>query len=156
MNKIDPDIRFVDDFNGKMEQICSEGLEKSTPFTRLKVLYNNLDKNNLFKDVQELQIKKTVDALAKVIGPDATLPKAKCGRIAELEDLLDVKLKGNFDSDERTAILNEYSVTPHVTKVAAAPLRNLIAEDLKVKLGSIGEKLNISGSSSNLMPPPNP
>lgn len=62
MNKIEPDIRFVDDFNEKMGQICSEGLDTSTSFTRLKVLYNNLDKTKLFKDVQELQIKKTGDA----------------------------------------------------------------------------------------------
>jgi len=60
MNKIEPDIdiRLVDDFNGKMEKICSKGLEPSTPFTRLKLLYNSLNKVYMFKDTQVLEIKK--------------------------------------------------------------------------------------------------
>jgi len=58
MNKIEPDIKLVDDFNGKMEKICSQGLAPSTPFTRLKLLYNGLDKTNMFKDAQEIEIKK--------------------------------------------------------------------------------------------------
>jgi hypothetical protein len=145
MNKIEKDIRFVDDFKDLMDKICSDGLDTSTTFSKLKVLYNNLDRAILFKTVQELEYKKP--------GDDAALGKARCGKMADLESLIDIKLRGHFDPDERSSILREYSITPHVPKVEQKALRHIIAEDVKGKIQEVKEKLNISGSSSNLMQP---
>ena len=145
MNKIESDIKFVDDFNKLMDKICSDGLDTSTSFTKLKVLYNNLDKASLFKTVQEFEYKKS--------GDDAILGKARCGKMVDLESLIDNKLRGNFDPDERLSILREYAITPHVPKVEQKALRHIIAEDVKGKIQEVKDKLNISGSSSNLMQP---